>query len=63
VVARNSFFLSMGFDRRLCNGAPAARFFHEIARRLETADLGESKVPAASPASAGRAASTLAEVN
>jgi pyruvate/2-oxoglutarate dehydrogenase complex dihydrolipoamide acyltransferase (E2) component len=42
VVARNSFFLSMGFDRRLCNGAPAARFFHEIVRRLGAADLGEA---------------------
>ncbi len=43
VVPRNGFFLSMGFDRRLCNGAPAARFFHDIVRRLETADLDEAR--------------------
>jgi hypothetical protein len=41
VVARSSFHLTMGYNHRLCNGAPAARFFHEIVRRLEEADLGE----------------------
>ncbi|MFH1022573.1 MAG: 2-oxo acid dehydrogenase subunit E2 [Planctomycetota bacterium] len=61
VVARNSFYLSMGFDRRLCNGAPAARFFHEIVRRLETADLGEVSEPAApAPAPASRIAALAA---
>lgn len=42
VTARMTFNLSMGFDRRLCNGAPAARFFHEVARRLAEADLEET---------------------
>ncbi|MFH1023181.1 MAG: 2-oxo acid dehydrogenase subunit E2 [Planctomycetota bacterium] len=41
LVVRNSFFLSMGFNRRLCNGAPAARFFHDIVKRLEEANFGE----------------------
>jgi hypothetical protein len=50
VAARNSFFLSMGFDRRLCNGAPAARFFQEIVRRLERADLDEPARDSAGPA-------------
>jgi len=50
VVARNSFHLSMGFDRRLCNGAPAARFFQEIVRRLERADLEEPARDSAGPA-------------
>lgn len=37
VVACVSFYLSMGFDRRLCNGAPAARFFKRIVELLEHA--------------------------
>lgn len=39
VVARPGFFLSMGFDRRLCNGAPAARFFKRVIDLLECAEL------------------------
>lgn len=35
VDARQSFYLSMGFQRNLCNGAPAARFFKCIIELLE----------------------------
>ena len=51
IVARPTFMFTLNFDRRVMAGAPAARFFHEIVRRLETADLEE--VP-----SAGRQAAT-----
>ena len=39
--ARDTFSLSMGYDHRLANGGPAARFFREVVRRIEAADLGE----------------------
>jgi pyruvate/2-oxoglutarate dehydrogenase complex dihydrolipoamide acyltransferase (E2) component len=51
VVARPTFLLTLNFDRRVMAGAQAARFFHEIVRRLEAADLGET-VTAGSPAPA-----------
>jgi hypothetical protein len=40
------FHLSMSFDHRLINGAPAARFLHEAATRMETlADLESMPQP------------------
>ena len=40
VVARPTFMLTLNFDRRVMAGAQAARFFHEIVRRIEAADFG-----------------------
>lgn len=38
VLPRLSFYLTMSWHRQLCNGAPAARFFHTVCRFLEEAD-------------------------
>lgn len=42
VVVRPTFMLTLNFDRRVMAGAQAARFFHAIVRRLETADFEEA---------------------
>lgn len=54
VVARPTFYLSMGFDRRLCNGAPAARFFNRVVDLLErdAAKLADDPPPRTAPAAA-----------
>lgn len=41
VVAAPTFQLMMNFDRRLMAGGPAGRFFSSLARKLESAELGQ----------------------
>ncbi len=50
VEARLSLYLTMAFKRQLTNGAPAARFFHEIVRRLERAEMKSEAAWAGAPA-------------
>ena len=49
IVAAPTFNLSLNFDRRIMAGGPAARFFHAIVERLESAEeyLADPQIPRA----------------